>query len=233
MTTSINVQFVKKSSNKKIGAIPCTTSDRNSCPPSCPFLGDGGCYAEAGYYTRMNWDKVTSGERGGDWQSLCESVSKLPEGQIWRHNVAGDLPHVDGLIDKSLLFKLVKANMGKMGFTYTHHDPKMGGNALTIRIANITGFTVNLSADSPEHADQLADLTIAGKQIAPVVTVIPADQTENSTTPAGRTIVVCPAAIKADVSCKTCKLCARSDRRVIVGFPAHGIRKDNAQRFCA
>jgi len=87
--TTHTVQFVRKSSNAKVGKIPTTTTDRTSCPDSCPLKDKGGCYAEAGYYTRINWDKVDSGERGASWDDLCESVSKLPEGQLWRHNYVG------------------------------------------------------------------------------------------------------------------------------------------------
>ena len=82
-----------------------------------------------------------------------------------------------------------------------------------------------MSANTPEHADQLAALNIG-----PVVTVLPANQTENSYTPEGRKIVVCPATIRDDVSCATCKLCAVSNRTVIIGFPVHGTQKKRAAR---
>lgn len=218
--TSINVQFIRKSSNAKIGKIPATNTARKSCPASCPLAGKGGCYAEAGFYTRLNWDKIDSGERGGDWSQLCDSIAKLPEGQLWRHNVSGDLPHVDEVIDFGALSDLLEANEGKRGFTYTHHDMKRAANRKAVRLANKLGFTVNLSGNNPAHADELAALNIA-----PVVTVVPADQVENTTTPEGRKIVICPAAIRDDVSCETCQLCQRSNRSVIIGFPAHGSRK--------
>lgn len=47
-------------------------------------------------------------------------------------------------------------------------------------------------------------------------------------TPKGRKVVVCPATHRDDVSCKTCGLCAVRDRKVIVGFPAHGVHKSRA-----
>lgn len=48
----------------------------------------------------------------------------LPGGQLWRHNVAGDLPHdpETGIISGEFMEKLVKSNKGRNGFTYTHHD---------------------------------------------------------------------------------------------------------------
>jgi hypothetical protein len=218
--TSVNVQFVAKSRNAKTGPIPTTTSSRETCPDSCP-LKDNECYASAGYYTRLNWDAVTRGDRGADWGALLEQVRALPDGQIWRHNVAGDLPHLDGKrIDRSALRSLTHANNGRAGFTYTHHSMSVKHNRDAVKQANAHGFTVNLSADSPRRADELAAL-----EIAPVVAIVAADQMTNTRTPGGRPIVICPAVTRDNVSCATCKLCARRDRGVIVGFPAHGAQK--------
>jgi len=217
----MQVQFVKKSSNGKIGTIPCTTTSRDSCPNNCKLKGQGGCYAEAGYYTRLNWNKVDSGERGSNWASLCRNVAALPDGQVWRHNVAGDLPHDNQKISKTKLLMLSTANSGKLGFTYTHHSMKNKHNRDAVLQANRMGFAVNLSADDPEQADKLAAL-----DIAPVVTILPESQKQNTKTPQGRQIVVCPAETHEGVTCETCKLCAIPDRSVIIGFPAHGSRKN-------
>lgn len=223
------VLFTLKSRNAKTGPIPVSTTDRSSCPDTCPFQG-AGCYADNGPLGGL-WSAVTNAGPLGrakngrayiqttDWAGYCASVAALPDGQTWRANQAGDWPHQGGRIDAPMLRALVEANKGKRGFTYTHHLPHMGENAALIAEANAGGFTVNLSANSPAHADQLAAL-----DIAPVTVVLPADQSANSTTPAGRKIVVCPATQRDDVSCATCKLCARQ-RDFIIGFPAHGARK--------
>ena len=207
-------QFVKKSANVKTGPIPVTYSARETCPPSCPhYRAD--CYAED-YYTRMVWDKVPA--RGGDIGELCGQISALPAGQLWRHNVAGDLPGTGETIDPGLLGEIVAANIGKRGFTYTHktNDP---ANLSWIKTANEWGFTVNLSADNAGHADTLAD-TGAG----PVVCIVPMDTPEKTQTPAGRPIIVCPAQTRDNVTCADCQLCQRANRAVIVGFRAHGTR---------
>ena len=217
--TSINVQFIRKSRNDKTGAIPVTNSDRHSCPDSCP-LKDNGCYASAGLYTRQNWDKVTSGERGSDWDSLCADVAKLPDGQLWRHNVSGDLPHTGERIDGAKVSQLVAANKGKRGFTYTHHNMAIPQNYAAVQHANQHGFTINLSANNINEADQLAALNIG-----PVVAIVPADTVDNTETPAGRKVVICPATYRDNVSCETCKMCAVADRKTIIGFPAHGSQK--------
>ena len=115
------------------------------------------------------------------------------------------------------LGEIVKANIGKKGFTYTH---KKSPEAIYwARQSNIWGFTVNLSADHAGEADSLADLD-AGL----VVCIVPIDTPEKSQTPKGRSIVICPAQSRDNVTCESCGLCQRVDRSVIVGFRAHGSR---------
>jgi hypothetical protein len=84
------------------------------------------------------------------------------------------------------------------------------------------GFTVNLSANTLAHADQLAALNIG-----PVVVVQDAVEgtRADTVTPEGRKVATCPATYRDDVTCASCGLCAVRDRKVIVGFPAHGAAK--------
>ena len=205
--------FVLKSANSKTGPLPVTYSQRETCPQSCPhYRAD--CYAED-YYTRMSWDKVA--ERGGDLGQLCESVASLPAGQLWRFNVAGDLPGAGEHVDAAALGEIVRANTGRRGFTYTH---KKTPEALYwAQCANDWGFTVNLSADDAGEADALANVSRS-----PLTCIVPMDTPEKTETPEGRTIIVCPAQTRDDITCATCGLCARADRRVIIGFRAHGSR---------
>lgn len=205
--------FILKSANSKTGPIPVTYSQRETCPQSCPhYRAD--CYAED-YYTRMSWDKVA--ERGGTLGQLCESVASLPAGQLWRFNVAGDLPGAGEHVDAAALGAIVQANTGRRGFTYTH---KKTPEALYwAQCANDWGFTVNLSADDAGEADALANVSRS-----PLTCIVPMDTPEKTETPEGRTIIVCPAQTRDDITCATCGLCARADRRVIIGFRAHGSR---------
>tara|TARA_R110000772_G_C13152081_1_gene425132 strand:+ start:68 stop:745 length:678 start_codon:yes stop_codon:yes gene_type:complete len=204
--------FVKKSANSKTGPIPITYSERQTCPHSCPhYLAD--CYAED-YYTSMNWNKVP--QRGGDLAALCESIAALPPGQLWRHNVAGDLPGVNESVDAYALGEIVRANIGRRGFTYTH---KKSLDAIEwAQQATAWGFTVNMSADDAGEADQLADTGL------PLVCIVPMDTPERTTTPGGLPIVICPAQTRDNVSCNTCQLCQRADRNIVIGFRAHGSR---------
>jgi hypothetical protein len=131
--------------------------------------------------------------------------------------VAGDLPGAGETVDAAALGEIVAANAGRRGFTYTH---KKSPDALHwAGHATRWGFTVNLSADDAGEADALAEAA-AG----PVVAIVPTDTPEKSYTPAGRTIIVCPAQSRDGVTCETCGLCAIADRTVIIGFRAHGSR---------
>jgi hypothetical protein len=208
------IHFIQKSGNRKTGAIPVTYSARDTCPPSCPHYRTD-CYAED-FYTRLAWDKVPA--RGGDIEALAASVAALPDGQLWRHNVAGDLPGIGEKIDGRALGKIIKANKGKRGFTFTHKTSTARNRAL-IQLANNGGFTVNLSADDVGHADKLANYGVA-----PVVAIVPIDTPAKFTTPQGRRGIVCPAQLREDVTCESCGLCSLSGRAVIIGFRAHGTR---------
>jgi hypothetical protein len=216
-----------KSKNVKVGKMAVTTSTATTCPTSCPFKSNG-CYADSGPL-KLHWDKVTRKERGDDWSTFINKIKDLPTGSKWRHNQAGDLPGDMEKLDNEKCIELAKANKGKRGFTYTHYDVLDNfQNAITVNMMNHLGFTVNVSANNLEHADQLCDLNIA-----PVATVLPIEQTTNTVTPKGRKVVVCPATYKDDVSCASCMLCEKWDRNVVVGFPAHGTSKKKAAMVAA
>lgn len=215
------VALTLRSSNAKTGPIPVSTTEAGTCPASCP-LASAGCYAQQGKLS-LFWHKVNAGAAGTDWKTFLARIRALPAGQLWRHNQAGDLPGVSDRIDRRALTELVKANRGRQGFTYTHKPPAFAQNARAIAEANAQGFTINLSADNLSEADSLAALGIG-----PVVTLLPAEQMTNTQTPAGRKVVVCPAVTHENVTCSTCKLCARADRPVIIGFPAHGTQHKRA-----
>jgi len=215
----MHVQFVPITKNSKTGRISVTSTEAKSCPKACPFRDGKGCYYFSGYHTSMNNKHLENKTRGGTWDDMCESVSTtVKPGAIWRHNIGGDLPHYEEVIDFPKTKKLVDANTGKEGFTFTHHDMDIPGNRMVVKYCNDNGFTVNLSANGLRHADTLSDLGIA-----PIAVALPSDFANKVFyTPNGRKGVICPAIQKDNVTCKTCGLCAKSDRKVIIGFPAHG-----------
>ncbi|CAB4126189.1 hypothetical protein UFOVP68_51 [uncultured Caudovirales phage] len=210
-----------KSRNAKTGPIPVSTSTADTCPTVCPFNSGNGCYAASGPLA-LHWRKVTDGRSGASYAALLDQIAALPDGQLWRHNQAGDLAGIGDALDVDALDALTAANVGRRGFTYTHKPLTTAAERDAVARANANGFTVNLSGNDLAHADALADLAIA-----PVVVVLPADATQNTVTPAGRKVTVCPATIRDDISCVDCQLCARL-RDAIVGFPAHGTSKRKA-----
>ena len=219
----MRVHITAKSSNKKTGPIPVTTSERASCPTTCPFYNKG-CYALSGPLA-LHWRKVSAGERGTDWQGLCEFVASLPKRQLWRHNQSGDLPHQDGIIDSDLMVQLINANQGRRGYTYTHHTLNHE-NIGTLQLTNALGFTVNASTESLEAADA------AMAHGLPAVAVVPSDAVLPERTPAGHKAVLCPAQSR-DVSCAECGLCAQADRTCVVLFQAHGTAKKTVNELVA
>lgn len=221
---NVKIHWTEKSENQKIGPIFASTTERATCPDSCPLKG-AGCYADGGPQG-IHWRHVSSGKRDKGWENFLGAVRKMKAGNLWRHNVSGDLPGENNAISGTLLRQLVAANVGRRGYTYTHkpvldsQGPEAAANREEIARANRDGFTVNLSANGMRHADKLAALGIA-----PVTTILPDGVTENTLTPEGRKVVICPAQKRENVNCASCKLCARRDRSVIVGFMPHGQSK--------
>jgi hypothetical protein len=246
----MKVHFTAISQNAKIGPIPVSIVERASCWPGCALYGNG-CYAATGALA-MHWDRVSHGMAGGPWSEFCAKIAAPRPGCLWRYAQAGDLPGYGGKIDGALLDEFVTANTGKNVIAFTH-KPALGDDAVAVEnrrlIAAVVkaGFTVNLSANNPAHADRLAELGIA-----PVVTVLARayarkalrhrfkrqrdkwaetisewrDRTASLPrhTLAGRWLAPCPA-MYSDATCKTCSACACACARVrdaVIGFPAHG-----------
>ncbi|MCP4284494.1 MAG: hypothetical protein GY792_08590 [Gammaproteobacteria bacterium] len=228
--------ITRKSQNPKTGPILVTTSPRRTCPLSCPLRKHSGtslanlCYAEHGMLGGFLWSKLDQFSPGDTFQNgqikihdldeLLRSIRALPHGSIWRHNQAGDLATNDQIhIDANKLSALVQANCGRDGFTYTHFDVlENAHNRAAVYDANRHGFTINLSANSLEHAVAQCDANCG-----PVATIVASDQVSNTVTPKGRKVIICPASMRAGVTCATCRLCARQ-RDFVIAFPALGKR---------
>ena len=217
------VALTRVSRNSKVGPIPVSTSEKKTCAASCALMGNG-CYADGGPVA-IFWRKVSELKAGMAWAAFLVEVKALPKLQLWRHNQAGDLPGRGDAIDTVALAQLVTAQKGKRGWTYTHKPPTPE-NLAAIKAANAGGFTINLSANNLAMADTLAD-TGAG----PVVVLLPADATRAVKTPGGRHVAICPATLSDAVTCATCGVCQLANRRSIIGFPAHGVRRRAASEL--
>jgi len=178
--------LTRVSSNAKVGPIPTVVISNDSCPDVCAYKNNG-CYAELGPIG-MHWNKVNSGERGVEFHEFLKQISSLPNQQLWRYGVAGDLPGKGDVIDAKMLKRLVDANANKRGFTYTHKPISNENNKLLIAFANLTGFTINLSSNNMIHADELlaarpeVTMEMSNRTLRtfvtpnwPVVTILPHD----------------------------------------------------------
>jgi len=217
------VLWNRRSGNAKLGPIPAAIVSGETCPPSCGFYGKG-CFAEFGPLG-AHWRRTA--DDGLDWQALLDAVRALPEGQLWRYGVAGDLPGNGDTLDVELLAELVKAQRGRRGFAFTHKPLTTELERSFIRFANYYGFTVNLSADTLAQADERAALGVG-----PVVVVLPRGTAGDVRTPAGRRVVICPAETRG-LDCSRCGLCSRSERKGIVGFLAHGQMHQTVSRIAS
>lgn len=218
--------LTQQSANAKTGKIPVSTTSNNTCPPSCPYKNNG-CYSECGplsfFWRRLSEGKVKSALA---FEAFIAAIRALADGQIWRHNQAGDLPGKGDHIDADKLEQLAEASAHTKGWSYTH-KPLTEANVAAIKRAAELGFTVNASANRPDEVDGIMD------QGLPTVTVLPSDfQGKVMRTGKGRQIVRCPATYRDDVTCATCgtgrPLCQRAERNYAIGFPSHGTRKRKA-----
>lgn len=210
-----------RSSNPVTGPIMVTTSSRKTCPRTCPLKpighSDLTCYAEKGFLGGFVWaelDNPASRFRAYDFHHLISAITALPEGTVWRHNQAGDLPTTDNThIDRERLDQIVEANRGRRGFTFTHYSVHIPHNRFAVNHANRNGFRINISVDSLYEAD-----AVAGVTDAPIAVVIKDRPTRPLFTPKGRRVVICPNRTHK-VTCSTCQLCTRA-RNTIVALPA-------------
>lgn len=216
------VLWTARSSNKKLGPIPSCIVQDTTCSDSCP-LKKNGCYAKVGglgYHWRSLSHYTPSNEHYVTWDRMIYKIKQLQQGTVWRYAVAGDLPGAGDHIDREM-GRLILANVGKLGFTYTH-KPLTEINTGWIRMANHSDFAVNISAWDAKDADAKAAL-----KAGPVVCLIPWGTPPVSKTPEGRTVIHCPAQ-RSDVTCKDCKLCADPKRESIIGFMPHGSGRPKA-----
>ena len=235
--------LTSNSSNKKTGDITVSTTSKNTCPDNCSFKEDGSCYAEAGYYTRLHWNRVTEGSIGASPTSFIKQVSSLHASEMFRHNVAGDLWHMKVLpeaIDRNLVFQLAHATKHLYAaWTYTHHTtdastaPGKWNRDVILELKRTTDFVVNLSTESVEVATKRYKEGF-------MVTVVQPEGGPRTFRNDGVRFVQCPATLpESTITCKTCggnkgkPLCANKDRNCVVIFPTHGGRKTKAASHCS
>jgi len=208
-----------RSSNVKTGPIPVSSSPRQTCAPSCPFLNNG-CYGE-NHGLNFHWNAVSDGSRGVSAPEFFRLIAALLPGQFWRHDQVGDFPHTLGRISRRFIKGLIAANKGKKGYTFSHHDLKLGENLSLLKSANRQGLTVNISTET----EAAADSAIAAGLPA-VLTVSSTEKRITWQTAAGNRVVTCPSQRVEDLTCMVCELCHKRPSKLIIAFVAHGSGKN-------
>lgn len=215
--TKIKFTLIEKSYNRTTGPIAVSRTSRESCPHSCPLMGQG-CYAEAGGPTMMQWMKVP--KIGVDIGTFILKLKSLAAGSLIRLNEAGDLPGDGkrGELWKSLCIPLAKACGHLKCWTYTHYRPNKHNEPI-LREMN-RHLTVNLSANDLATADEFYEKGFD------VCLSVPVDyKLIGAFTPKGVRLVGCPEKLGKTDSCQTCgagnPLCRRKNRDYIICFPAH------------
>ncbi len=203
-----------KSENHKTGPMPVSTQSNDTCPDICPWKKKG-CFAEYGPLS-WYWKKLSAGMYALTLPQFCTKVAALLPDTVWRYAQGGDLPGKGNRLNIRHTKQIAKANQGRRGFTFTHKPLWYSAERLAVKFANTVGFTINLSANSPSHADTRADLGIG-----PVALTVPLHVDMPTYTPAGRKITQCPAQTH-NLTCQECQLCTLPFRKTIIAFRAHG-----------
>ena len=228
-TSGHRYAYIQISSNKKLGGLPATTTSKDSCPTTCsynPASGGGGCYAAQGPM-EWQWRKLDdpNNDKALNIHQLAERLSRLRKHTLFRLNQAGDLPGNGLEINATETQQLVDACGHADGFGFTHYRPDVGNNAALILAANQSGLTINMSAENLTQVDEFMSLGIG-----PVVVALPSDQRKAMKTPAGNHIAICPTYLDDRMTCASCGICQKVDRRSVIAFPAHGATKARVEK---
>ena len=229
-------RFIENTNSRKVGAMAVSYSPRQTCPDTCP-LKNGKCYGE-NFPISLHWNNYSK-DLTDNYDKFIDEIKlyrKYNGNKIWRHNIVGDLvADKDFKINAKKLYQLIDANNKGAVICYTHHHTikdKNGKNKVSrynlnrIKEANELGFTINLSADTIDQAKQLYNKTKLPTAVSLPVTknkykkLSKDKQADYKKELLKDKIVICPEQTH-DVKCIDCKLCNKSDRKVIIGFLEH------------
>ncbi len=196
-----------KSANTKTGPMTTTYRTEESCPSTCPLLGQG-CYADG----RIRAIPRKYGQEGNE--AILSLIDKPLTFGV-RFNVVGDFALADGSLDVDYVNAcnaLAEARPEVKIIAYTHM-----WRTLT---PDVFSFVCNASCETPE---QVAEAVAAGWQATLV-------GSEAGTKIAGKRVITCPAQTRDDVSCATCMLCSKGgEGRAVVNFEVHGPTRRKAR----
>jgi len=215
-----NTHLVAVSSNTKIGPMPATYRGRDTCPGDCPFLNNG-CYGDGRifglahkYATALTIDKAREILRRA-----------RTDARYLRDRVVGDLVNARGLFDMRYLMDIARlARENRLTvFGYTHAWRMLTRDH--VRAITASGYVMNASCETVEDVRQAISLGMPS--------VITNDNVAERDTVAGLRVITCPAQTRDNVTCASCGLCAKPDRKVVIRFLTHGPSKKRARAAIA
>ena len=205
--------IVEKSQNKKTGRTFSTYRTQDTCPTTCPLMGNG-CYAENRMGRPSPFDTAERGQIiGADYAPLIEKLERLDESAVIRFNVAGDYLDDAGRPDMPYIEATNHARGPVLSYTHAWRqlDPKWFE----------TGALPNASCDT------LADVAVAKDAGWPTVIVDPQEHGAWDGFGHLEGFIDC-LHDQTGMQCVDCKLCARGTRKSTVVFPVHGTRRRQA-----
>ena len=207
-------RLVTGTKQTKLGNMPKTYTTRDSCPETCPFIRKNGCFGE-NFHQKYAWDAVHFS--GHDFEQLLDEVAALPMRSQLRINVVGD--YKDPVLDIPRYSRVV-ARKKLAVLNYMHHPL----TSEIIGAVKSASYIVNCSTESISRARDYLDWGVNA-----VIALPSTLEVKKSYRWGDMVIVTCPAQLekRKKVTCENCMLCAldRVEKRIVVGFLAHGTKK--------
>lgn len=215
-----NVHLVAISSNSKIGPMPATYRGRETCPTDCAFLNNG-CYGDGRIFGLAH--KYASSLTIDKAREILRRARA--DARYLRDRVVGDLVNSRGLFDMHYVRAIARLarEHGLTVFGYTHAWRMLSRD--DVAAIRATGYVMNASCETVEDVRHAISLGMP--------TVITNDNVPEGLTVDGKRIITCPQQIRANVTCASCGLCAKPERKVIIRFLVHGGGKKRARAAIA
>ena len=216
-----HMHIVAVSSNSKTGPIPVTYRDMDAtCPRDCPFFANG-CYGDGRIKALAR--KFSSTVTLDHANSVLSR--RLKSARYLRDRVVGDLVDASGKFDMGYVLAIAKlsAKHGLKVFGYTHAWRKL--TKAQVKRISASGYVMNASCETVADVRQAISLGMPA--------VITNGKILEGAMIDGRRVITCPAQSRDNVTCATCGLCAKTDRKVIVRFMPHGPSRKRAERAIA
>lgn len=196
--------FTARSGNSKLGPMSATYRTQESCPDTCPLIGDG-CYAHGRLFSfpqRYGHSDIPA--------IVDRMIAEVPIGGMVRFEVTGDVMTVDGKVDWEWIRgcnRFAKMRPDVRIIRYTHSWQKVNAERFA--------YPVNASCESPTEVEQAIS-----RGYEAVIVLTGEDDELIGQKIAGKRVIICPEQSKG-VTCTQCRLCSKP-RNSIIGFLPHG-----------